>query len=463
MGTVAGVHCPGHGDGLFVDQSLLECAKAFTTIPESRRDFVRFIKDGYWVDYLPQTEILRSRSLRAKVAEFDVTFGSPRRAAAEGNLRASISSSTKSAKSYETPELRGSFDEMYASVERRTCFAQDSIQAFLYSITCPLYLENCKNRSSLLQGEDEPVDDDELRDLGSEESEMHRLQEILLSSAAFSDEIELECSLSTPSWLGTLTAAINDCSHAVIICRVDATPAGCLFPAVLVNAAAHRRHAARLAFSPRDTDLCGLWQIDADESTRAAMDECLRRAQPVRLFSHHAKDLRSSGSTHSPSPTTPTTTACASVRANTSARSSASSAVAELSTRIMSGKITSSPPKPSAGSRPASLGAVSADSYTHSPVANVSAVIPTTVLDITHIFDTSGAHRYVLGILADGVDPRNLDREVRVLADSALLIAHVIKPPVLSGGRAACDGAGTGQNDALALLCAKSKRDLGTV
>jgi hypothetical protein len=461
MGTVAGVHCPGHGDGLFVNQSLLECVKEFTTHPESRRDFVKFIKDGYWVDYLPQTELLRSRSLRAKVAEFDVTFGSPRRAAVEGNLRTSISGSTKSAKSYETPELRGSFDEMYACVEGRTCFAQDSIQAFLFSIICPLYLANCKNNPSLVQGEEEPVDNDDPRDLGSEESEMHRLQEILLSSAAFSDEIELECSLSTPTWLSTLTAAINDCSHAVIICRVDATPSGFLFPAVLVNAAAHRRHAARLALSPRDTDLCGLWQMDADESTRAAMDECLRRAQPVRLFSHHAKDLRSSGSTHSPSPTTPTT-ACASVRANTSARSNASSAVAELSTRIMSGKITSSPPKPGAGSRTASLGAVSADSYTHSPVANASAVIPTTVLDITHIFDTSGAHRYVLGILADGVDPRNLDREVRVLADSALLIAHVIKPPVMSGGRAAGNGAGTGQNDALALLCAKSKRDLGT-
>jgi hypothetical protein len=137
--------------------------------------------------------------------------------------------------------------------------------------------------------------------------------------------------------------------------------------------------------------------------------------------------------------------------------------VAELSTRIMSGKVTSSPPKPSGGSRLSSLSPVSADSCTHSPGANTSAAAPTTVLDITHIFDASGAHRYVLGILADGVDPRNLDKEVRVLADSALLIAHVIKPPVLSSERAVCDGAGTGQNDALALLCAKSKRDLATV
>ena len=49
------------------------------------------------------------------------------------------------------------------------------------------------------------------------------------------------------------------------------------------------------------------------------------------------------------------------------------------------------------------------------------------VLDITHIFDDAGVHRYVLGIQMDCVDRNYLRSDIRYLADSALLISHLIK------------------------------------
>lgn len=435
MGTVAGVQCFGQADGLFVDQMVQECVKAFTTIPESRSDFVKFLKDGFWGDYLFQTELLHARNHRERVANFEVGFTTyQRRVSLDGNLRTSTSNSSKTAGV--SPELVGSFDEMYTNVERRTCFTHESMQAFLFAIVCPLYLQNCKEYSKLVHGEPNYQDSDVPSDLGDEESEMIRLQEILLASAAYSDELELDCALSTPLWLHTLTTAINDSFLAIIIYRVDhnvTTNEPPTYHPVVVNAAAHKRSSyLRRSLSQREGDLFDLWSVDTDAATRAAMNECLSKAQPIRLFAKDRKTLR---------PTTPVPGALPAPSASGTNNNSGTTTPTNLEPQAQ----PQSPP-PLRG-----LGVKGASGSLTPP-----APTPTTaVLDITHVFDSQGVHRYVLGVMADGVDKRNLDKEVRNLADSALLLSHVIKPPATESAK---DNAA--QSYAMALLRAKSKRDL---
>lgn len=297
MGTVAGMSV--RGEETFVNNNLQDCVKAFTSIPESRSDFVKFIKDGFWIDYLYQTKLLNYRSQRGKVHAFEVTFGAQRRVQIAAGLRASGStSSSRSTKSTGSPELYGSFDELYANVEWRTCFAHDSMQAFLFSVICPLYLQNCQVYDNLLHGDVQQDSSDEPCDLGNQEGEMLRLQEILLGSAAYYDEFELESALASSSWLNTLTSAITDCTFPVIICRVDAntdidlqhTTRTVMYPPVVINTAAQRRESFlhSLTVSPHPAgDLCELWSLDADQATHTAIKECMRNAQPMQLF---AKD-----------------------------------------------------------------------------------------------------------------------------------------------------------------------------
>lgn len=54
------------------------------------------------------------------------------------------------------------------------------------------------------------------------------------------------------------------------------------------------------------------------------------------------------------------------------------------------------------------------------------------VLDVTHIFDEQGTHRYVLGVLMDVPEEGNSVKHLQYLVDSALLISHIVKTTAIT-------------------------------
>ena len=390
MGTVAAVHHALNDgclmDNMLIDKELQDCAKAFVVVPESRSDFTSFLKDGFWSDYLLQTNLLYGRSKHAELKTFSATLRSVVvRKFNDVSLLASITASRASdSKDFHQSDTNGVFSELYANVEGRTCFAHEAMQSFLFSIICPLYLENCKDFEMLQHGE-ENVDNDLPCELGHQSEEMHRLQDILLGSAAYYDEFELTSALSSTSWLDAIRSALQDCELPIVICRVDTPTAATstaassssismdkVFTPVLINTAAARRRdpitssssSSSKKSSKHEQDLfCQLWGIGAEEKTSAEMSHCLQSAQPMRIVS-----------------------------------------VGEDNTR---GK----------------------------------AAAPS-VLEVTHIFDDSGAHCYVLGMQMNlseapslgSVPSASLEKELRYLSDSALLVAHLLKPSASATG-----------------------------
>ena len=390
MGTVAAVqHALNYeslAENMFINKELEDCAKAFVVVQESRADFTRFLKDGYWIDYLFQTKLLQSRSKHKKVKTFHASLRSivVRKHRDSHYLLASITGtssqvSRSGSRDSQRSEKVEVFSELYANVEGRTCFAHEKMQSFLFSIICPLYLENCKDFEMLQHGE-EGVDNDLPCELGHQEQEMHRLQDILLGSAAYFDEFEVANVLSSTSWLQTMNTALQDCELPIIIFRVDITAGDKVFTPVLINTTARLRDSkSSIKFLPeKEQDLfCQLWGIGAEERTSSEMIHCLQRAQPMRIVSTGEDNTR--GKTTAPS-----------------------------------------------------------------------------VLEVSHIFDDSGAHCYVLGMQMNlseapslgSVPSASLEKELRYLSDSALLVAHLLKP----------SASATGSGRIVKLMRAKSMR-----
>lgn len=412
MGTVAAMQHGAHAESVFVDQDVKECAKTFATFAESRNDFVKFIKDGFWIDHLFQTKLLLHRSYLKKSTCFDVTFGkaTKRRGSTDSTQRASISSSSKSSRARPiSPESRGSFDELYANAEGCTYFSHEAMQSFLFAVISPLFVQNCKIYADLLQGEDNQAADDPV-DLGREESEMLRLQEMLLGCAAYFDEHEHESALASAQWLHTLHTALMDCALGIIICRVDSSAGEKSYPPVFTNAAAKRRDS--LLRRSRPGDLFEMWGMETDETTRVAMKECLAAAQPMRLLGK--EDRRAAAA--------PVNVASVAAADGADGGRGSGGTVESMLTGESSGK----------------------NAVIMSPAVS-------TVLDITHIFDDAGVHRYVLGVQADVVDRSPGSAELRKLADSALLISHLVKCRVQVEG---------GARHVASLLKSRSVREL---
>ena len=387
MGTVAAVHHALNDgclmDNMLIDKELQDCAKAFVVVPESRSDFTSFLKDGFWSDYLLQTHLLYARSKHAELKTFSATLRSVVvRKFNDVSLLASLTASRASdSKDFHQSDTNGVFSELYANVEGRTCFAHENMQSFLFSIICPLYLENCKDFEMLQQGE-ENVDNDIPCELGHQSEQMHQLQDILLGSAAYYDEFELTSALSSTSWLDAIRSALQDCELPIVICRVDTTTAATststaassmdkVFTPVLINTAAARRRdpiissSSSKKSSKHEQDLfCQLWGIGAEQKTSAEMSHCLQTAQPMRIVST-GEDSTGRGKAAAPS-----------------------------------------------------------------------------VLEVSHIFDDSGAHCYVLGMqmslteapCPDSAPSASLEKELRYLSDSALLVAHLLKPSASATG-----------------------------
>ena len=390
MGTVAAVqHALNYeslAENMFINKELEDCAKAFVLVQESRADFTRFLKDGYWIDYLFQTQLLHSRSKHEKLKTFHCSLPAIVVRKHRGSLcllssitGTSSQDSRSGSRDSQHTDIIEIFSELYANVEGRTCFAHDKMQAFLFSIICPLYLENCKDFEMLLQGE-ESVENDMPCELGHQEQEMHRLQDILLGSAAYFDEFEVANVLSSTRWLQTINAALQDCELPIIIFRVDITAGSKVFTPVLINTTARRRDSKssiKILPEKEQNQFCQLWGIEVEERTSSEMSHCLQTAQPMRIVS--TGDDNSRGKTVAPS-----------------------------------------------------------------------------VLEVSHIFDDSEAHRYVLGMqmsLTEAPCPGSstsatLEKELRYLSDSALLVAHLLKP----------SASATGSGRIVKLMRAKSMR-----
>lgn len=348
------------GTSLFVDHEMRECTKNFITNKEARKEFAKFIKDGFWIDLLHQNKLLFARSSHAKSKTYHVSFASAGMLSMPVNDLALFSSSGSSRSSRScsretnVADLEG-FSELYANVQDRTCFVHGDMVPFLFSVIFPLFMKNAKHADTPFCSRDED-DVDELEgvctELGAEETvQMLRLQEILLGSAAFIDEADIWNSLTSAKWLDRLQWAIMDCSISICICSVERAPGsrGKAFHPVLVNHSAYKRSGSTMEHS----DFLQLWAIEHDDLVRKEVTHSLEIAQPMRLISSQA--------------------------------------------------------------------------------APKSTAVP--VLDVTHIFDEHGTHRYVLGVLMDVPEEGTSVKHLQYLTDSALLISHLIKMPLSSGSQ----------------------------
>lgn len=65
------------------------------------------------------------------------------------------------------------------------------------------------------------------------------------------------------------------------------------------------------------------------------------------------------------------------------------------------------------------------------------------VVDVSHIFDEEGVHRYVLAVMMDIPQDSAAKRRVQYLSDTALLLSHLIKVPEGRALSSQCTRAGT--------------------
>lgn len=346
---VAVSHQLTYKDSLFINEELEECCPMFMSSSHSIGEFVKYIKDGCWIELLSQSEVFASRSRGSLAKSVPVTFYSTSVLSffkvdpftQQGSVRSSSTSTRDS--------CQGSvenFTEFYANIEERSPFKPDEMIAFVISIVYPLYLHSGKRPR---------ITKEDLPDFSShtscserarnEEKELAQLQELLLSAAAYFDETDLRKTLSAKDWLKTLHSAVNDCPLNVCICEVDEAR-GTYPPALVNNVARKRISVLNKSHKFTQMDFLQLWSIEHEEELQSEVAHNLSTAQPMRLYSCQSfgSDLR-------------------------------------------------------------------------------------TVLDVTHIHDEDGVHRYVLGVQMDIPQHGKSAAHLQYLHDTSLLIAHLIKCP----------------------------------
>jgi hypothetical protein len=194
---------------------------------------------------------------------------------------------------------------------------------------------------------------------------MTRLQSMLLGAAAYLDEAELTALLSNSSWLHVVGNAVQDCPLRVTICATEETSEGKNFIPVITNVSARRFGSQQSSAKSRSG------MAAEDMLTLWGADAAEPIKQSIARCLQSAQPMRlffkpAPGSPHSP------------------------------------GKAAVTPPGASATA---------------------------SVLDITHIFDDGGAHRYVLSVQLDCAGATATEKELRCLQDSALVISHLIHTP----------------------------------
>eukprot|EP01032_Pedospumella_encystans_P014445 gene14445-16586_t len=353
---------------VFFDNTALECADLFA-VSNSSTDFVNYIKDGSWVDNLFQTKILFYRNQKPKTKTYSVAFLPSTSSLAPSDADENLSSfrSVRSLRSQREGATEPVVSDLCPVIEDRTCFNNTEMISCLFSIIYPLYLSNFNTYDKLLNGE-EISEVETLTNLGEQEPQMHKLQEILLDSVVLCEEGELKNALESTNWLEVLEASIKASVLGICVCSVEQTSGSTVITPVLANDRAKKcSKLAQPDNSPAkkkvkidtiDTSVSvqrqprhpflQVWGIDDEEQQEEDVMRSLTQAQPVRLIAKKCV-----------------------------------------------GK------------------------------ARV-------VVDVTHIFDDQGVHRYVLSVMMDIPQDAAAKRRMQYLSDTSLLLSHLIKVPPTS-------------------------------
>lgn len=356
---------------IFFDSVTLECADLFA-VSNSSTDFIKFIKDGSWVDHLFQTKILYYRSQKPKLKTYSTAFLTSTSSLAPCDADENLSSfrSVRSLRSSRDGTAEPVVSDLCAVIEDRTFFTGAEMISCLFSIIYPLYLSNFNTYDKLLNGE-EISDVETFTNLGEQEPQMLKLQEILVDSVALCEEGELKNALESTNWLEILEASIKNSPLGICICSVEQTTGSTVIVPILTNDRAKKCSKITSAdTSPvkkkKKTDSIDVspppqtktrhpflqtWGIEEEEQQEADIMRSLMLAQPLRLIAKKCV-----------------------------------------------GK------------------------------ARV-------VVDVSHIFDDQGVHRYVLSVMMDIPQDAAAKRRMHYLSDTSLLLSHLIKMPTSSSPR----------------------------
>ena len=353
MGAVVSHH-HGQKDVLFVDKELEDSHAVFTGRNNSTDDFVKYIKDGSWIDHLADSTFFSTHKRHFEMKVCTVTFyttGLILQLVGSGEKKlSSISSTSSSASTRDSYHAAvENFAEIYLNIEENTCFKTDEMMAFLISIVYPFYiLSGSRKAKRTAMNLTTSFDDDEddcttAEDATVEDADLGLLQELLLSTAAFFDESDLRKTLASQDWMYTLCRAVNECTLDVCICAVD--PVTKTFPPVLISTVARKRIWLLNKSSKHEMlDFLQLWSIEYEEALNREINQNLLAAEPMQLFAAQSFSDRSK-----------------------------------------------------------------------------------TVLEVTHIFDEQGVHRYVLGVQMTVPMQGRSKSHLQYLRGTSLLIAHLVK------------------------------------
>lgn len=299
MGVV--ISHQAHKDALFVDSELEACYPAFAGKTNTIDEFVKYIKDGGWIDHLADSTFFATRKNSNKLRVFAVTFyttgllsqlvGGDKKLTRHDS--ASVRSSSVSTRDSYQAAVEN-FAEFYVNIEEKTCFKTDEMMAFLVSIVYPFYMISGSRKAeraalNMCEDSDDYTTDG---DTSPEGTDINQLQELLLSTAAFFDETDLRRTLTSRDWLSTLCRAVNECSLDVCICRVD-TITG-LFPPVLVNNVARKRISLlNRSCKSQELDFLQLWSIEYEDALHVELHRSLQAAEPMQLFAGQSFSDRS--------------------------------------------------------------------------------------------------------------------------------------------------------------------------
>lgn len=274
---------------LFVDKELEGCYPIFTGKNNSMDNFVRYIKDGCWIEDLSNSTYFSSRQHCGKGVIFTVTFYSVGLLGSFGKETflslhgsGSIRSSSVSTRDSYQASVEN-FSEFYVNVEEKTCFKGDEMMAFLVSIVYPFFLQSGSRKG--LTSREVSADFESLTVSGDgatgDDEDLGHLQEILLSTAAFFDDSDLRKTLSSRDWMTTLCRAVDDSALEVCICAVDSAHT---FPPVLINSAARKRLSVLNKSSKHhELDFLQVWSIEYEDILHKDVLRSLAFAEPMRL------------------------------------------------------------------------------------------------------------------------------------------------------------------------------------
>ena len=357
---------------LFVDEELAECCPLLANSTQLTEDFVRYIKDGSWIDLLAESNYFTMQISTLKAQIHSVTFYHTSNNALSHlpiqvrSIKQS-SSSMRSSSASTKDSYQGSvenFTDFYANIEEKTCFTQEQMASFLISIVYPLYgqLEIrqalCERESLIDYDENDP---DFFSTPDHTQDDVIQLQEMLLSTAAFFDEHDLHNTIESQDWIKILEEAVNECPLDVCICSVE-SHTNSLSPVLINNIARKRLYSistkTRSRKQQKGLNFLELWSIESEDELENSITQNIRNAQPLRLQSHQI--------------------------------------IAQCRT----------------------------------------------ILDITHIFDSNGMHRYVLGVKMNVPEDGQSEKHLQYLQDTVLLISHIIKPGKPTSARNSGSAAG---------------------